>query len=66
MNSSERHRNSVMGLGVIHDKLEVSFAKAPLRAGFPHCGPSCAWAASAQAAHRWAAQLNPLFLFLRN
>ena len=61
MNSSERHRNSVMGLGVIQDKLEVSFAKVPSRAGFPRRGPSRAWAASAR-----AVRLNSLFLFLRN
>ena len=36
MNLLERHRNSVMGLGVIWDKLEVSFIKAPSCAGFPY------------------------------
>ena len=38
MNSSKRRRNSVVGLGVIQDKLEVSFAKAPARAGSPAVG----------------------------
>ena len=38
MNSSKRRRNSVVGLGVIQDKLEVSFAKAPARAGSPTVG----------------------------
>ena len=54
MNSLERHRNSVAGLGVIQDKLEVSFAKVPSRAGFPHRGPSRAW----------AARLKSFFFFL--
>ena len=56
MNLSERHRNSVVGLGVIWDKLEVTFAKAPSSAGFPRRGPSSAWAASAQVALKWAAR----------
>ena len=64
MNSSERHRNSVTGLDVIRDKLEVSFAKAPSRAGFPHHGPSRAWAASARAAHKRAVRLKSFFFFL--
>ena len=59
MNSSERHRNNVAGLGVIRDKLEVSFAKAPSRAGFPRHGPSRAWVVSAR-----AAQLKLFFFFL--
>ena len=59
MNSSERHRNNVAGLGVIRDKLEVSFAKAPSRAGFPSRGPSCAWAA-----RKWATRLKSFFFFL--
>ena len=44
MNSLERHRNSVVGLGVIRDKLEVSFtkehrARAPPVAGHLARGP---------------------------
>ena len=66
MNLLERHRNSVMGLGVIQDKLYVSFAKSQSRGGFPRRGTSRTWAASVRAMCRWATRLNLLFLFLWN
>ena len=53
-----------MGLGVIWDKLEVSFAKAPSRVGFPRHGPSHMWAASARATRKWATRLTSFFFFL--
>ena len=41
-----------MGLDVIQDKLKVSFAKAPSRAGFPRRGPSRVWAGLTWAAEQ--------------
>ena len=64
MNLSERHRNSIVGLGVIQDKLKVLFAKAPSCAGFPRRRPSHAWAASARAERKWAVRLKSFFFFL--